>query len=155
MHAVSSAAPQSPSSTTSMTIYKWLTIVTALAMLVQAVLGSQGSFYGGHRGLLAGHAQVGNIFFLLVVIQAFFSFQLNNGRIVPRWVLGLNIVLILLTVAQIGLGYSSRDNIAVVAWHIPNGVLLMATCTVLAVLAWSRTSGPTHRPGDVPASEAR
>ncbi len=155
MHTMTSAAPKSPSSTTSMTIYKWLTIVTALAMLVQAVLGSQGSFYGGHRGLLTGHAQIGNTFFLLVVIQAFLSFQLSNAKVLPRWVLGLNIVLILLTVAQIGLGYSSRDNIAVVAWHIPNGVLLMGTCTVLASLAWSRTSSPTHRPGDVPASEAR
>jgi hypothetical protein len=108
-------------------------------MLVQAVLGSQGRFYGGYRGFLTGHAQVGNTFFLLVVIQAFLSFQLSNGRIVPRWVLGLNIVLILLTVAQIGLGYSSRDSIAVVAWHIP-GVPLMATCTVLAVLARMRSA---------------
>ena len=137
---MSSAATTKSSSNTSVTIYKWLTIVTALAMLVQAVLGSQGSVYGGHRGLLTGHAQVGNTFFLLVVIQAFLSFQLSNGRIIPRWILGLNILLIVLTVAQIGLGYSSRDNIAVVAWHIPNGVLLMGTCTMLAVLAWSRTT---------------
>lgn len=139
---MSSAATNMSSIDNSLTIYKWLTIITALGMLVQAVLGSQGSFYGGHRGLLTGHAQVGNIFFLLVVIQAFLSFQLSTGRIIPRWILGLNLVQIVLVVAQIGLGYSSRSNIATIALHIPNGVLLMGTCTTLAVLAWSRTTSP-------------
>lgn len=139
---MSSAATNMSSIDTSLTIYKWLTIITALGMLVQAVLGGQGSFYGGHRGLLTGHAQVGNIFFLLVVIQAFLSFQLSTGRIIPRWILGLNLVQIVLVVAQIGLGYSSRSNIATIAWHIPNGVLLMGTSTTLAVLAWSRTTSP-------------
>ncbi|MGI8482690.1 MAG: hypothetical protein ACR2OU_00320 [Thermomicrobiales bacterium] len=137
---MSSTAKTTFSGNTQLTVYKWLTLVTALAMLVQAVLGSQGSFYGGHRGLLTGHAQVGNTFFLLVVIQAYLSFQLSSGRHFPRWILGLNILLILLTVAQIGLGYSSRDNISLAAWHIPNGVLLMGTCTLLAVLAWFRTT---------------
>lgn len=140
---MSSTAKTTSSGNTTLMVYKWLTLVTALGMLVQAVLGGHGSIYGGHRGLLTGHAQVGNIFFLLVVIQAFLSFQLSTGRIIPRRILGLNLVQIVLVVAQIGLGYSSRSNIATIAWHIPNGVLLMGTCTTLAVLAWSRTTSPT------------
>jgi len=121
-----------------LTGYRWLTLVTMLGMLVQAVLGSQGSFYGGHRGLLTGHAQVGNLFFLLVIVQAFLAFRLMTAKVTPSWILILNVVQVILVVAQIGLGYSTRDNIELTAWHIPNGVLLMGTCTALAALAWVR-----------------
>jgi hypothetical protein len=36
---------------------------------------------------------------------------------------------LLLSFAQIGLGYIGRDTAEAAAWHIPNGVLLMAIVT--------------------------
>jgi len=75
--------------------------------------------------------------------------------VVLRSIVALNVLLVLLVAAQIGLGYSTRNNVPLVAWHIPNGVLLMGTCTVLAPLAWSRKASPTHRPEDGSAFEAR
>lgn len=147
-------ADNAASSKRAIAVCKWLTLATALGILIQAVLGSQGTFKN-HPSLISGHAQLGNLLFVVVVIQAFLALQASNARLVPRWIAGLNVLQILFVVIQIGLGYSTRNNFPLVAWHIPNGVLLMGTCTVLASLAWSRTPGPTRQTARSPASEIR
>ena len=43
-----------------LTGYRWLAIANALGILVQAVLASQGVF-AGHRDLITGHGQLGNL----------------------------------------------------------------------------------------------
>lgn len=120
-----------------LTGYRWLAIVNVLGILVQAVLASQGVF-AGHRDLITGHGQLGNLLFLLVIVQAFLAFRLAAAKVFPTWIVVFNAVQVILLVAQIGLGYSTRDDTSLVAWHIPNGVLLMGTCTALAALAWVR-----------------
>lgn len=120
-----------------LTGYRWLAIVNVLGIMVQAVLASQGIF-AGHRDLITGHGQFGNLLFLLVIVQAFLAFRLAAAKVFPTWIVVFNAVQVILLVAQIGLGYSTRDDTSLVAWHIPNGVLLMGTCTALAALAWVR-----------------
>ncbi len=127
-----------------LTGYKWLTIITALGILVQAILVSQGMF-ASHSNLIDGHAQFGNLVFLLVVIQTLLAFMIARSHAVSSTVVIVNVLQLILIFAQIGLGYASRKDTSLIAWHIPNGVLLMGTCTALAVLAWNRTVSASSR----------
>ncbi|MGN6030225.1 MAG: hypothetical protein ACTHQE_01040 [Thermomicrobiales bacterium] len=117
--------------------FQWLTIVNAVLMVVQAFLASEGVF-GGERNLVTGHGHLGNLVFLLVVAQAVLAFVLANAGRLPRMAVTIAAVIVLLTVAQIGLGYSTRNDVGLAAWHIPNGVLLMGGMAVLATMAWTR-----------------
>jgi hypothetical protein len=123
--------------------YRWLTVVTTLGILIQAVLASQG-VWGGESDFISGHAQLGNALFLLVVVQAFLSFQISSAGLIQRGILWLNLAMVVLIVAQIGLGYSTRDNLDATAWHVPNGVLLMGVGAILASTAWFRPQAATN-----------
>ncbi len=117
--------------------YKWLAIVMTVGILIQAILASQGLFEN-HHDLITGHAQLGNLIFVLSVIQIFIAFNLVNAKLFPPAILYLNGLQAVLILIQIFLGYQTRDDASAVAWHIPNGVLLMAIATTLAVIAWFR-----------------
>ncbi|MGC4106732.1 MAG: hypothetical protein QM753_10340 [Thermomicrobiales bacterium] len=94
--------------------FQWLTVVNAILIVVQAFLASQG-FWNNERSLITGHGQLGNAVFLLVVIQGVLAVMLVNGGVMPRPVMllaGLSVVLI---VAQIGLGYSTRNDFTITA----------------------------------------
>ncbi|MDQ3525717.1 MAG: hypothetical protein M3451_11775, partial [Chloroflexota bacterium] len=64
---------------------------------------------------------------------------------------GSNAALVLLTSAQIGLGYSTRGDsfVTTVSLHIPLGVLLMGLTCVVATMAWR-----VHLPSSVTGSSA-
>ena len=47
----------------------------------------------------------------------------------------------MLTFAQVGLGYVGREQLEAAAWHIPNGVLLMALSTYQFATLQARVSG--------------
>jgi cytochrome b561 len=134
----SDAMNASPETTQRVLIaYKWLAVAITIGILIQAVLASQG-FFENHHDLITGHGQLGNLIFVLSVIQIVLAFNLINARLFPSGMLyltGLQAVLILI---QIFLGYQTRDDASAIAWHIPNGVLLMAIATTLAVIAWFR-----------------
>lgn len=124
-------------------VYRWLTVVFALLIVLQAWLASQGAF-NGEEWMVTGHGHLANGMFLLVIVQTVLSWVLLNRGLVTWREVGLNVALVALTVTQIGLGYSTRNGelwSTAVSLHIPNGVLLMGVSTVAAVLAWLAT-GP-------------
>lgn len=122
--------------------YRWLTIVFALLIVLQAWLGSQGAF-NTIDWMVTGHGHLANAMFLLIIVQTVLSWALLGRGLVTWREVGLNAVLVALTVTQIGLGYSTRNGDiwgTMVSLHIPNGVLLMGVSTIAALLAWNATS---------------
>jgi hypothetical protein len=53
----------------------------------------------------------------------------------------LAVLVTLLVIAQIGLGYTGRTEATAMAWHLPNGVLLMGLSTMLAGTLWNGNTG--------------
>ena len=102
--------------------YWWLTLLTTLLVLLQAVLAGQGWFED--RDFIDVHEIVGNVFFLAVVMQLFLTLILKIRGPIGKQLLILNGMLLILTVVQIGLGYAGRETAQAAAWHIPNGLLL-------------------------------
>ncbi len=120
-----------------LTGYRWLTALFAVLVIVQAFLGTRGFF--ADPDLVTVHEMLANAMFLLAVGQAVLAWLLYTKQVVTMRDLALNGVLVLLTISQIGLGYSATagDNFAsLISLHVPNGVLLMGVSTVLAATAW-------------------
>jgi len=114
----------------------------ALGLLVQAWLGSTG-FYQGEPGLVTAHEMLGNVFFLVAIAQvalAFFAMQRGMAR---RNLLIVSVLILAGVVAQLGLGYAGRESADAMAWHLPNGVLLMGLCTASVVMVWGRPATRT------------
>ena len=65
-----------------------------------------------------------NIFFLVVVVQLLLTVLLKFRGPFGRQLLMMNVILLVLTFVQIGLGYAGRETAQAAAWHIPNGVLI-------------------------------
>lgn len=121
--------------------YRWLASLFVVLVLVQGYLGSNGAF-NAEEWMITGHSHLGNSMFLLIIIQTVMSWLLFTRKAITVKEVGLNVLLVLLTVAQIGLGYSTRDGgtwATAVSLHIPNGVLLMGISSVVAVMAWGIT----------------
>jgi hypothetical protein len=121
-----------------LTGYRWLTALFAALVIVQAFLGMRG-FVDAREGLVTMHEMLANTMFLLAVGQTVLAWLLYTKQVVTMRDLVLNGVLVLLTIAQIGLGYSASagDNFAsLISLHVPNGVLMMGVSTVLAATAW-------------------
>jgi hypothetical protein len=105
--------------------------------VAQAFLGMRG-FVDAREGLVTMHEMLANAMFLMAIAQTVLAWLLYTRNHLALRDLVLNGLLVLLTIAQIGLGYSTRgDNFATtVSLHVPNGVLLMGVATVLAATAW-------------------
>ncbi len=131
---------QTSDSSTIRTAYRWLATVFAALVVVQAFLGTRGFF--ADQDLIDVHAIVANTMFLLAIIQTVLAWLLYTRNQLTMRDVVLNAVLVLLTVAQIGLGYSTReaDSFAnTISLHIPNGVLMMGVSSALAAMAWRST----------------
>jgi len=121
------------------TTYGWLSSLLALGVLIQAVLASQGLFES-KPDLISGHGMFGNLLVLITLAIAGIALY-GRGRYTPPLDTGAvvrAIVLIVLIVIQVFLGYATRDSTTAIAWHIPNGVLLMGVSAVNAAMAWMR-----------------
>lgn len=133
---MNNASPTTTSSSTGLlTGLRITATVLAVGVLLQAWLGSTG-FFQGEPGRIDVHAMVGNTLFLFAVIQAGIAFVTMQRGVTSRMVLYLSVATVLLTTAQIGLGYSTRDSVNALAWHLPTGVALMGLTTVIAVLVY-------------------
>lgn len=108
----------------------------AVSILIQAWLGSTG-FFQNAPSRVDVHGVIGNVIFLVASVQVVLAFLALQKGLVSQVLLASTAVTLILVVAQIGLGYSTRDSADAIAWHIPNGVLLMATCTWNAIGSWS------------------
>lgn len=133
---MNNASPTTTSSSTGLlTGLRITATVLAVGVLLQAWLGSTG-FFQGEPDRIDVHAMVGNTLFLFAVIQAGIAFVTMQRGVTSRMVLYLSVATVLLTTAQIGLGYSTRDSVNALAWHLPTGVALMGLTTVIAVLVY-------------------
>ncbi len=96
--------------------------LTVILVLIQAVLA--GRFLYVDSSEINIHEMVANLVFLVVAAQAVVTFLARKRGMAGRADLILSLVLVVLTFAQIGIGYMGRDHTAAAAWHIPNGVLI-------------------------------
>ena len=119
--------------------YRWLASIFSLGILVQAVLASQGLFKS-KPDLISGHGMLGNALALIAVVIAGIAIY-GRGKYTPpldNGAVARSAILVVLVVIQIMLGYSTRDSATAIAWHIPNGVLLMGFSAVNAAMAWMK-----------------
>ncbi len=120
-----------------MTGLKITSAFLALSLLVQAWLGSSG-FFNGNPDLITGHEMLANVFFIVALAQIMMAFVAMRKEFLTSGPLIVSSLILIATAAQIGLGYAGRDNADALAWHLPNGVLLMALCTFSLVQVWGR-----------------
>ena len=119
----------------------WLALISAILVIgivVQAFLGTDAMFKNNDT-VREAHAQVGNFLFLLGVVQLVLGFlTFRAGRLdLPNLV--MRVVLLVLITAQIGLGYSTRENgVDARIYHMTNGVLLIAVCGFVLATDWYR-----------------
>ena len=112
------------------TTVRWLAGITLALVLIQAVLIGQGLFLGDPERITV-HGWIGNATFVAVIaLAALSAIGVRRGEL-SRPAISLSVLVALLTVAQIGLGYSGRGGGLPAALHIPNGVLI---ATLLAAL---------------------
>lgn len=139
-------APMSAASSSSglSTGLRIVSVVVAITVVIQAWLGSSGLFQG-EPGRIDLHGYIANGFFLVVVVQAVLVLVLMQKGLLGRNALLTAGITILLTFAQIGLGYSTRNGenfSTAISWHIPVGVALMGTAAILVSMAWNTPNAP-------------
>ena len=115
--------------------FRWVAVITAVLALVQALLAGQGLFVDAAR--IEVHGWVGNATVLASVALLAAAFVAWQRSRVGRSAVVLSGVLLVLVVAQLGLGYSGRESAAAASWHIPNGVLIFGLSAAILVLAFT------------------
>ena len=121
------------------TTVRWLSGIMMALVLVQAVLIGQG-LYLGDPSRTALHGWIGNATFVGAIVLAVLAVISVRRDQIGRPVLGLSVLIALLTVAQIGLGYSGRGGGMAAALHIPNGVLIATLLAALFVVSFGALS---------------
>ena len=127
-------------------IVRWLSGITMALVLLQAVLIGQGLFLGDPSQITL-HGWIGNLTFVgAIVLAGFVLICVRRGEL-SRSALGLGVLIAILTVAQIGLGYSGRGGGTPAALHIPNGVLIATlVAALLTVSFWPSPNASQSRP---------
>lgn len=115
---------------------KVVSAVVAVGVVIQAWLGSTG-FFQGEPGRIDLHEMFANLFFLLVVAQVVLVVMLQRKGQASQNLLIMSVVTVAFTVAQIGLGYGTRDSVDALAWHLPVGVTLMGVSAVCMAMVWN------------------
>ena len=98
-----------------------LSWANAIIVLLMALLG--GRFFV-EPSVIDVHGYIGNLFFVLVLVQAGLLVVAGISGWLGKLLMGLAVVSALLVVAQLGLGYSGRTSATAMSFHIPNGVLI-------------------------------
>ena len=115
--------------------FRWLAVITAILVMVQALLAGRGWFVD--VGLIEVHGWVGNATFLAAIALLAVAFATWRRGTLGRGTVILSGVLLILVVAQLGLGYSGRESAAAASWHVPNGVLIFGLSAAILVLAFT------------------
>jgi hypothetical protein len=109
---------------------RWLSAITTLLVLLQAALIGQ-ALYLGEMSLLSLHGWLGSGSLLLAVLLTGAAILAAQRGELPRSVIVHGAIVVVLMVAQLGLGYMGRRGGWPAAIHIPNGVII---ATVLSAL---------------------
>ena len=129
---------------------RWIAGITAALVLVQALLIGQALYVNGMT-TVALHGWLGTGSFAAAIILAVLSLVAVRRKEVSRLTLGLGLMIVLLMVAQLGLGYVGRRNGQAAALHIPNGVLITGLLSALV----TTTFAPGTRADQVGQEHAR
>lgn len=116
--------------------HRTLAAVVAVLILVMAAIAGNALFGSWDIEL---HGWIGNGLFVLAIA----NLALAMYRRAPKDELTVAGLLGMLTFAQVGLGYAGRETLEAAAWHIPNGVLLMALSTFQVAVLHQRVTGPS------------
>jgi hypothetical protein len=108
-------------------------VIAALILVMAAIAGR--SLFGPWD--IEVHGFVGNGVFVLAVANFALAIyrRPGNAQLTVAALVGM------LTFAQVGLGYVGREELEAAAWHIPNGVLLMALSTYQWATLQARVAG--------------
>ena len=124
-------------------IVNWFRIVsvaTALSILVQVILVARGT-YDGNRDLVDAHGILANLTLLGGVALTVLATVGFRRGVLDRFDVAISVALLVLTFAQIAIGYQIQDNPDWAgALHWPNGVLLTILTTLLAGRSLPRRS---------------
>jgi heme A synthase len=90
-------------------------------VLVQAALAGQ--FLNGQGQLVMVHRRIGETLPVVALVLVILALSVRR-RVSPGALLVPSVVLMLLTVAQTGLGFVGRDTLGARSLHIPVGVAL-------------------------------
>ena len=115
--------------------FRGLSVIVFALTAAQAFLGSAGFFRGGDSiDYTTVHEIIANALFPLAIILfgLVFLAQFERRNQMLFWT-GLLLILI---ISQIGLGYSSRNDITLLAWHIPSGVAIFGAALVVMLLSF-------------------
>lgn len=137
-------------STTLHSVNRWLIVVFTVLMVATAALAGNGIFKSGTmEWLVTGHQHVGNLLFVMAVLQLVISFLLWSRKAISGGTMLASALVFLFTFGQIGLGYSTRSHMVdLVGWHIALGVALTAATAMMATMMWTTT----HRDSAISAS---
>jgi hypothetical protein len=123
------------------TTVRWLSGITMVLVLLQAVLVGQG-LYLGEPSRITLHGWIGSMTFVGAIVLAGLVIIGVRRSELNRSALGPGLLIALLTVAQIGLGYSGRGGGTPAALHIPNGVLIATLLAALLTISFWPSPGP-------------
>jgi uncharacterized membrane protein len=115
-----------------------LAVLTGMAVLLQAILAGRGWFMLGSHNLIEVHGVIGNLTFILVLLLVVGAWLGRQARVMTNTELILSIALVILTAAQLGLGYSGRDSGTAASLHIPNGILVTGLTAALIAISFMR-----------------
>jgi hypothetical protein len=113
--------------------FKGICHLTTLLVFVQAALA--GAFISGEeRDMVSVHEMVGNLLFMVVAVQLVLAFLVRGWSKFNLW--AWVFVLLVMVVAQTGLGYLGRDDTLPISIHVPLGVLILGLATMISTLAF-------------------
>lgn len=116
---------------TMMQLFRALAGLAALLVLIQAVLAGQ--WIGGNLSIIVTHGWLGSGTLILVALLGIMSFLGMRQGLLDARPLAISAVLIVLVVAQLGLGYAGRTSTGAAAMHVPLGVLIFGSLLALFV----------------------
>ena len=112
--------------------FKGICHLVTLLVLVQAMLA--GLFISGEEiDAVDIHEMVGNLLFMAVVVQLILGFLVRDWSRFGLWIWVL--LLLVMVIAQTGLGYAGREETLPVAIHVPLGVFIFGFAMLISVLA--------------------
>ena len=116
--------------------FQWLAVLMFGLLAVQPVLGGWISFRD--RGVIDIHAMVANTMFLVAVLLVGLAMLAGFAR--KNTFILWSMLLLVMIVAQMGLGYGAREAREVAAYHIPMGVFAFGVGLILMLLAFGFTT---------------
>jgi hypothetical protein len=114
--------------------YPWIALLTGVVILIQAFMA--GRFLYGLSDLVEEHGLVGNLTFLLAIVLVVGAWLGRQALVMTNAELILSVAILILVVAQLGLGYSKSTSAS--ALHVANGVLVMALTSILIGISFIR-----------------